>query len=35
MWYGWSEMPRDLTEIKELADTMRHNHTTAMGKSGE
>jgi hydroxylamine dehydrogenase len=35
MWYGWSEMQRDLTEIKELADTMRRNHTTAMGKSGE
>ncbi|HEV2400577.1 MAG TPA: multiheme c-type cytochrome [Candidatus Sulfotelmatobacter sp.] len=35
MWYGWSEMQRDLTEIKELADTMRRNHMTAMGKSGE
>lgn len=35
MWYGWSEMQRDLTEIKELADTMRRNRTTAMGKSGE
>jgi hypothetical protein len=23
MWYGWSEMQRDLTEIKELADNMR------------
>jgi len=21
MWYGWSEMQRDLTEIKELATT--------------
>jgi len=29
MWYGWSEMQRDLTEIKELAETMRHNHTRA------
>ena len=28
MWYGWSEMQRDLTEIKELAETMRKNHTT-------
>jgi hydroxylamine dehydrogenase len=23
MWYGWSEMQRDLTEIKELATDMR------------
>jgi hydroxylamine dehydrogenase len=23
LWYGWSEMQRDLTEIKELADSMR------------
>jgi hypothetical protein len=23
MWYGWSEMQRDLTEIRELADNMR------------
>ncbi len=23
MWYGWSEMQRDLTEIRELADLMR------------
>jgi len=23
MWYGWSEMQRDLTEIKELAEEMR------------
>lgn len=23
MWYGWSEMQRDLTEIKELAEQMR------------
>jgi len=26
LWYGWSEMQRDLTEIKELAEQMRHNH---------
>jgi hypothetical protein len=26
MWYGWSEMQRDLTEIKELAENMRRNH---------
>lgn len=25
MWYGWSEMVRDLTEIKELAEQMRLN----------
>ncbi|MGE5056114.1 MAG: multiheme c-type cytochrome [Acidobacteriota bacterium] len=29
MWYGWSEMQRDLTEIKELAETMRRSRTTA------
>jgi hypothetical protein len=23
LWYGWSEMQRDLTEIKELAADMR------------
>ena len=25
LWYGWSEMQRDLTEIKELAAELRHN----------
>lgn len=25
LWYGWSEMQRDLTEIKELAAEMRRN----------
>jgi len=35
MWYGWSEMQRDLTEIRELAAEMRRNHITATGKSGE
>lgn len=25
LWYGWSEMQRDLTEIRELAETMRHD----------
>ena len=29
LWYGWSEMQRDLTEIKELAADMRRTHTTA------
>ena len=24
LWYGWSEMQRDLTDIKELAEEMRH-----------
>jgi hydroxylamine dehydrogenase len=27
MWYGWSEMQRDLTEIKELADNMRRERS--------
>src|SRR5579864_2727804 len=35
MWYGWSEMRRDLTETRELAAEMRRNHITATGKSGE
>ncbi len=26
LWYGWSEMIRDLTEIREMADQMRRNH---------
>jgi len=25
-WYGWSEMQRDLTEIKALAKDMRESH---------
>ena len=29
MWYGWSEMQRDLTEIKELAGGMRRSHGKA------
>ena len=24
LWYGWSEMQRDLTDIKEMAAEMRH-----------
>jgi hypothetical protein len=32
LWYGWSEMQRDLTEIKELAAEMRHSHTQAVVK---
>jgi hydroxylamine dehydrogenase len=27
LWYGWSEMQRDLTEIRELAAQMRREHT--------
>ncbi|MFQ5602430.1 MAG: multiheme c-type cytochrome [bacterium] len=26
LWYGWSEMVRDLTEIKALAEELRHRH---------
>jgi hypothetical protein len=26
LWYGWSEMQRDLTEIKEMAVEMREKH---------
>jgi len=29
LWYGWSEMQRDLTEIKELSAEMRRAHTMA------
>jgi hydroxylamine dehydrogenase len=25
-WYGWSEMKRDLTEIKEMAEDLRLKH---------
>lgn len=35
MWYGWSEMQRDLTEIKELAADMRRAHgKVAPAKAG-
>jgi hypothetical protein len=27
LWYGWSEMQRDLTEIKEMAAEMREKYT--------
>lgn len=30
LWYGWSEMQQDLTEIKELAEEMRHTATMKM-----
>jgi hydroxylamine dehydrogenase len=26
LWYGWSEMQRDLTEIKALAKEMKESH---------
>ncbi len=29
LWYGWSEMQRDLTEIKTLADELRRRHEEA------
>ncbi len=32
LWYGWSEMQRDLTEIKELSAQMRREHSTAQAK---
>ncbi len=32
LWYGWSEMQRDFTEIKELAVQMRREHTGAQMK---
>lgn len=32
LWYGWSEMQRDLTEIKELAIEMRQSHARAASK---
>jgi len=35
MWYGWSEMQRDLTEIKELAADLRRAHgKVAPAKAG-
>jgi hypothetical protein len=33
LWYGWSEMQRDLTEIKELAEQMRKDKTVAGGRT--
>jgi hypothetical protein len=29
LWYGWSEMQRDLTEIRELAGQLRREHAAA------
>ncbi len=33
-WYGWSEMVRDLAEIKEKAEELRARHTRAEGAEG-
>jgi hydroxylamine dehydrogenase len=33
LWYGWSEMQRDLTEIKELSAQMRNAHAAARLKT--
>jgi hypothetical protein len=32
LWYGWSEMQRDLTEIKERSAQMRREHTSQVGR---
>src|SRR5262249_49075157 len=32
LWYGWSEMQRDLTEIKSLAEDLRRTKPIARGK---
>ncbi len=31
LWYGWSEMKRDLTDIREMAATMRREHAVHGG----
>jgi hypothetical protein len=32
LWYGWSEMQRDLTEIREMAAELRRNHPKSGGQ---
>ena len=32
LWYGWSEMQRDLTEIRAMADEMRRTHPVSKTK---
>ncbi len=32
LWYGWSEMQRDLTEIKELSAQMKREHAASAAK---
>ncbi len=34
LWYGWSEMVRDLAEIKEMAADLRHHHGMEHGEAG-
>ena len=31
-WYGWSELKRDLTEIKWMGETLRRSHKSTTGK---
>jgi hypothetical protein len=33
LWYGWSEMLRDLTEIKEMAGDLREKHAKVVKKA--
>jgi hydroxylamine dehydrogenase len=35
LWYGWSEMQRDLTEIKERAAEMKRSHIQAVVKPAD
>ena len=35
LWYGWSEMQRDLTEIKQLAAEIRHTGRTSAALTGD
>jgi len=34
VWYGWSELKRDLTEIKYMGEDMRRNHKTDRQSAG-
>jgi hypothetical protein len=33
LWYGWSEMQRDITEIRHLAEELRKQHRPGTGKA--
>ena len=35
LWYGWSEMLQDLTEIRTLAQEMRSKHEPPVRSSAE
>jgi len=35
LWYGWSEMQRDLTDIQEMAEALRHEKTHAHDERAE